>query len=151
MPSIGTPRERAFSRVATSTNAVELRQTAKNAGTSGDEALERAALLKLYEVMPSQEPGTLEHDVWRSIFALENVLSVERGKTTRLGRTRQKIARDGEAKTVADLVMGKPTEGFAMLTNRAMVDWTFEAVALRHTEQFGVDVIDRARDRLERI
>ena len=108
----------------------------------------RAASLKLYSVMPSAEPGTLEYDVWRSIYALEGALKDERGKTVMLGRTRQKIARDGEVKTVADLVRGTASDGFRMLRDRDMDDHTFEAVALRHRERFEDDVLKAASARL---
>ena len=82
-----------------------------NARRLGDKDVERAASLRLYEVKPSSDPGTLEHDVWRSVYALEHALKAERGRTTLLGRTRQKIARHGEQKTVADLIMApRPTD-----------------------------------------
>lgn len=65
-----------------------------------------------------------------------------------LGRTRQKIARDGEAKTVADLVLGTASDGFHMLIARDMRDHTFEAVALRHPQRFEKDVLQAASARL---
>jgi len=75
-------------------------------------------LRRLYEVSPAAQAGTLEHAVWRSIYALEDALTEERGKTTRLARTRQKIAREGEAKTVADLVTKSASDGYRMLMER---------------------------------
>lgn len=107
----GTPRQRAFARVESSTDAGELRRTAVNAAAQHDEELERAALRKLYAVLPSQQPGTLEHAVWSSIHALEDVLTRERARTTRLGRTRQKLSRHDEVRTVCDLVLARPAKG----------------------------------------
>lgn len=121
---------------------------AANASRLGEKEVERVALLKLYSVLPSAEPGTLEYDVWRSVYALEGALKDERGKTTMLGRTRQKIARDGEMKTVADLVKGMASDGFRMLMERDMVDHTFEAVALRHSDRFDDEVLKAASTRL---
>jgi hypothetical protein len=126
----------------------KLKKMVENALRLGDGAVERAASLKLYSVLPAAEPGTLEHDVWRSVHALEGVLKAERGKTTMLGRTRQKIARDGEALTVAHLVLGTPSDGFRMLMDRDMAEHTFEAVALRHPERFEADVLSAASTRL---
>ncbi|WP_242098704.1 hypothetical protein [Sphingomonas sp. CROZ-RG-20F-R02-07] len=126
----------------------KLKRMAINARRLGDAQVERAATLKLYSVLPSAEPGTLEHDVWRSIYALEGALKDERGRTTLLGRTRQKIARHGEERTVADLVVGPASDGFRMLIDRSMVDHTFEAVALRHPDRFSDAVRKAAAARL---
>lgn len=86
--------------------------------------------------------------MWQSVYALEGALSAERGKTTLLARTRQKIARDGEQGTVASLVVGKISDGFRMLLDRNMTDLTFEAVALRHPADFSEDVMTTAKLRL---
>ncbi|SDN53033.1 hypothetical protein [Ensifer sp. YR511] len=130
-----------------------LQQIAANARQKGELAVARAADLRLYEILPSEKLGTFEHDVWRSIHALEGTLTNERGKTTRLGRTRQKIARAGELETVKDLIVGskKPSEGFAMLMERQMADLTFEAVALRHADRFEKTVLDAAAARLRSV
>jgi len=139
---------RALALIAGCDDPDKLKRMAANARRLGEAEIERAASLKLYTVLPSAEPGTLEHDVWRSIHALEGTLKDERGRTTLLGRTRQKIARDGERRTVADLVRGKASDGFRMLMDRGMVDHTFEAVALRHQTLFEDEVISAAADRL---
>ena len=142
-------RSRALVAIERCGDSDKLKTMIKNARRQGDDEIVRAASLKLYAVLPSAEPGTLEHDVWRSVFALEDSLKVERGRTTLLGRTRQKIARDGELKTVVDLVSGKPSDGFEMLVVRGMVDHTFEAVALRHRERFEDAVLEGASKRLD--
>jgi hypothetical protein len=121
---------------------------AQNARTAGEEEVHRAAMLRLYHVLPSAERGTFDYDVWKSIHALEGELSAERGTTVRLSRTRQKIDRDGEVATVADLVRGPVSDGFKMLLDREMLDLTFEAVALRHPDQFSDDVLQAAASRL---
>jgi hypothetical protein len=141
-------KQRALDLIAKSADPKQLRQIAANAHRQGEEDVRRAAQLRIYEVLPSEKQGTLEYDVWQSIYALEGELSHERGKTTRLSRTRQKIARDGEVGTVADLVLGKVSDGFRMLVERNMPQLTFEAVALRHSERFDKHVIDAATARL---
>jgi hypothetical protein len=129
-----------------------LRQIAANARSKGELEVARAADLRLYAVLPPEAPGTFEHDVWQSIHALEGTLTVERAKTTRLGRTRQKIARVGEFETIKDLILGKkPSEGFFMLIDRQMGDLTFEAVALRHSNQFDKAVLVAAAARLQSV
>lgn len=139
---------RAHALIAACDDPDKLKRMAANARRLGEADIERAASLRLYTVLPSAKPGTLEHDVWRSIHALEGALKDERGRTTLLGRTRQKVARDGERQTVADLVRGKASDGFRMLMDRGMVDHTFEAVALRHQALFEDEVISAAADRL---
>lgn len=127
-----------------------LRQIAANARQKGELAVAHAADLRLYEVLPSTQPGTFEHDVWRSIHALEDTLTRERQKTTRLARTRQKIAGVGELETIRGLILqAKPSKGFYMLRDRQMVDLTFEAVALRHPERFDEKVLNDAAARLQ--
>lgn len=141
--------KRALSFIAACADAKQLERMAENARRQGATEVERAAQLRLYAVLPSAQPGTIEHDVWQSIFALESALKTERGKTILLARTRQKIGRDGELGTVADLVTGKASSGFMMLVDRGMGELTFEAVALRHPELFGPHVLAAARRRLE--
>lgn len=144
--------DRAMRMIEQSVDPKALRQIAVNARGKGELTVARAAELRLYAVLPSEEPGTFEHDVWQSIHALEGTLTAERGKTTRLGRTRQKIARVGEFETIRDLILGvKPSDGFFMLIEREMVDLTFEAVALRHPDRFDREALNAAATRLEAI
>lgn len=102
--------QRALTFVAGCDDAGQLTRIIENARRQGDEAVLRAAQRRLYAVAPAADPGTLEHAVWQSILALEGALKEERGKTVLLSRTRQKIARDGEHKTVRDLVNGVPSD-----------------------------------------
>ena len=51
--------------------------------------------------------------------------------------------------TVADLVLGKVSDGFFMLLERGMPEYTFECVALRHSEKFDAEVIKSAESRLK--
>lgn len=143
---------RAMNTIAKCVDPKGLRQIAANARKKGEMAVAHAADLRLYEILPSEAPGTFEHDVWRSIHALEGTLTSEREKTTRLGRTRPKIARVGELETIKDLIMGtKPSDGFFMLIERKMADLTFEAVALRHSDRFDDAVLDAAATRLRSV
>lgn len=134
--------------IANCGDAKKLRQLAKNAEQKGEAGLAQAARLKLYSILPGEEPGTIEYDVWQSIFALEDVLKQERGKTILLSRTRQKIGRQGVVQCVADLILGTAAEGFRMLQERDMLQLSFEAIALKYPKQFDPLVMDAARRRL---
>lgn len=140
--------ERALQYIAQCSDPEKLKTMIENARKGGEYEVRRAGELRLYEVLPSAQPGTLEHDVWQSIYALEGALKDERGKTVLLSRTRQKIKKDGEHKTVSDLVLGKVSEGFTMLLDRQMPRLTFEAVALRHATEFAREVVASAEARL---
>lgn len=139
---------RALERIAKCQDPKELRQAAKNAQAAGNDRVADAALRRLYAVSPDADPGTLEHDVWQSIYALEGALSQERGKTTLLSRTRQKIGRDGELGTVTDLIAKPESEGYKMLLARGWPELTFEYVALRHPNRFDPKVLASAKSRL---
>ncbi len=151
--SVEEDTKKALELVARIDEPKALLRLAANAKQKGNIEVERAARLRLYTLLPSQEPGTFEHDVWQSIFALEGALSDERGKSIRLARTRQKIVRDGELKCVADLILGKPSKGFQLLAEREMLNLSFEAVALRHRDKFSDPALmaatERATERLE--
>lgn len=84
---------RAF--VAKCEDPAQLRTMIANAKARGEDELALAAFRRLVLVSPSEAPGTVEHDMWQTIFAFEHLLKEERGKTTLLARTRQKIGRDG--------------------------------------------------------
>lgn len=129
----------------------KLRGIASNAKRLGAVRLHDEAKRRLYMVLPSEQPGTLEYAVWQSIFALEDTLKEERGKTVLLARTRQKIKSHGEHKCVADLVLGKQSDGFDMLRDRQMLDLSFEAVGLNFAGQFSEDVLSAAKARLDSV
>lgn len=143
--------QRSLDYIASCGDPEKLRQLAANAHTQGNEAVREAARRRLYQVLPSERPGTVEYDVWQSIHALEDTLTHERGKTVRLNRTRQKIKRDKEIQTVADLVLKRASEGFHMLVERNLPELTFEAVAIRHPEAFDQRVREAAAARLRQI
>lgn len=149
MADLTTSEARALDAIKTTSDVEKLRAFAENAKRLGSDRVENAAFSRLCEVTPKAKPGTIEHDVWRSITALEEMLRSERGKTTLLSRTRQKISRDGEVKTAADLTL-KPdaSKGFHDLLDRGFPELTFECVVLRHHEKFDNNVLDAARQRL---
>jgi hypothetical protein len=147
-----TAAARALKTIENCTDVKGLQRLAANARKIGELAVAHAADLRRYEILPAEKPGTFEHDVWRSIHALEGTLSLERGRTTRLGRTRQKITRVGELQTVKDLVLStKPSDGFSMLIDRDMAKLTFEWLSLRHPDRFDSAVLEAAATRLHSV
>lgn len=140
---------RAVETIGTATDPAKLRQMRNNAHRLGARGVEEAALRRLVAILPDDEPGTIEHDFWMTIHTFEELLGQERGRTTRLSRTRQKIAKVGVRKVLEDFAASaKPTEGFQMLIDRGLFELTGEAVVLRHPEGFEPRIVDAARTRL---
>lgn len=149
MADVSKQEVKALSMIKTLDDPDRLRAMMANARRLGSEFVERAAFQRLCYVQPAAQPGTVEHDVWRSIHALEQMLLEERGKTVRLSRTRQKITKDGEIKTASDLSMKtEAAEGFSMLMERGHPELTFESVVLRHPAAFKQPALNAAADRL---
>ena len=61
---------RALARIENSSDPKELGRIADNAGKAGNQMVRQAALRKRYAISPSAQPGTLEHAVWQSFYAL---------------------------------------------------------------------------------
>lgn len=127
-----------------------LRTWIENAVRQGNEEVERAARLRLYAILPSATPGSLEYDVWQSIYALEDLEARRKEKTIRLQRTRNMIKEKGEAGTVAHLVRKRTASaGFQMLMDYGLPKLTFEALVLKHADAFDRDLVEAARTRLD--
>lgn len=143
-------RSRVLDNIEKCDDPDKLRRYMKNARQRGAEDVYDAAFQQLISVQPSAQVGSIAHDVWRTIYAFEELLKEERGKTVRLMRTRQKIQRDGEVKTVVDLTLkSDPSDGFHMLKERGILELSFEALVVARADCFPSNVVDAARMRLE--
>lgn len=136
-------------RISECDDPEKLRTWIKNARNKQETGIAEAAFRRLISLVPSEQPGTVEHDFWQTVNAFEYTLSEERGKTTRLSRTRQKVSRVGVIETLKDWALSdKKTDGFKMLLERGMPELTGEAIVLRHPGKFDVNVQRAARERL---
>lgn len=130
-------------------NPVELESLIRNATKLGNGPVAEAAFRKRISLVPAERPGSVEHDFWQMVQAFEYTLSEERGKNTRLSRTRQKVAKAGVVQTLRDWSVGsQETAGFKMLLERGMPEFTGEAITLRHPEHFEPPVLEAAQQRL---
>lgn len=126
-----------------------LRQWIVNAEAKGNMDVATVARRQLYQILPSAEPGSFEHEVWTSIHALEELESSERGKTIRLQRTRNLIADVGEQECVERLLLKPtPSSGYDMLLRHDMPDLLFEAIALRYPDRFSDRALTNAKARI---
>lgn len=144
-----TDYSRQMAYIEKTEDAEELRRLISSAKRLDAGPVQDAAFRKLIALGIEYDPGSLEHDFWRTINAFEASLKEERGKTVRLSRTRQKVAKDGVPKTLADWALGGRTDGFEMLLERDMPELLGEAIVLRHAGRFQPDVVQAARDRLQ--
>jgi hypothetical protein len=130
-------------------NPDELESLIRNATKLGNALVAEAAFRKRISLVPAERPGSVEHDFWQMVQAFEYTLSEERGKNTRLSRTRQKVAKTGVVRTLTDWAAGsQETKGFRMLLERGMPEFTGEAITLRHPELFEPPVLEAAQRRL---
>lgn len=129
--------KKVLSFIEDTNDAEKLKSLIGNAKRLGEKHVEDLAFKRLIEILPSEEPGTVEHDFWKTIHAFEHALTEERSKTTRLQRTRQKVSRVGEVQTLKDWALStNKTDGFEMLIERGMPELTGEAIVLRHPSDF---------------
>ena len=143
-------RNRILDNIERCDDPAKLRRFMKNARQRGAPEVYDAAFQRLISVRPTAQVGTIAHDVWRTIYAFEEVLTEERGRTVLLARTRQKIRRVGEIKTVIDLTLKtNPSDGFLMLKKRGILELSFEALVVSRTEDFPSHVVEAAHTRLK--
>ena len=136
--------------IAATTDPTKLRNFRANARRLGATEVEEAAFKRLVEILPEEEPGTLEHDFWKTIYAFEEMRSEDQGKTIILSRTRQKLARAGVKETLIGFATKKaPTDGFRILIEYGFPELTGEALILKYREHFDPEVQVAARQRLE--
>ena len=125
-----------------------LRNLIARAKAENASIVEDAAFKRLVRLVPDEAPGTVEHDFWTTVNAFEEMLTQERGRTTRLARTRQKVKRAGVVQTLRDWAMGSKTAGFEMLIARRMPELTGEAIVLRHPKHFTPEALQAAQNKL---
>ena len=130
-------------------NPGELESLIRNATKLGNAPVAEAAFRKRVSLVPAERPGSVEHDFWQMVQAFEFTLSEERGKNTRLSRTRLKVEKTGVVQTLRDWAVGsQEASGFRMLLERGMPEFTGEAITLRHRELFESPVLEAAQQRL---
>jgi len=142
--------ETALARIEEMDDPDRLETLIENARGMGSERVAVAAFRKRVAVLSGEDHETpVAFDFWRSIHTLEAALTEERGKKTRLARTRLKLTRSGVIETLSDLAnTAKPSEGFDLLIARDMGDLTAEAVILRHPQDFDEATRTAAAERL---
>lgn len=124
---------------------------AKNARERGapelaDEARQRAVQLRAEAHGATTD---VERECLEAVYAYEEVLSAQKGKKVRAGRTWPMIDEYGVIPAVERIVMKRQESvGFTALAEMGLEDFAFEAVILRHPEHFTAAAVARSRERL---
>jgi len=120
--------------------------TEKNRPDLAEQAIKRAVQLRAEALGVHSEA---EKEALQAVFAYEEVLARKSGKRTRASRTWQMIDRHGIIKAVERAVNRKTeTQGYTALVDMGLEEFAFEAVILRHPDQFSKEAVMRSKARL---
>lgn len=96
------------------------------------------------------EDDALVRDFHATLAAYEQLLTEKNGRNTLAGRTRQKIQNKGVLQSLIEWTMARhETDGFRLLVKAGLYELTGEFIVLRHANRFPLEVVDRARGRLQ--
>jgi hypothetical protein len=92
---------------------------------------------------------SLVRDFFETLAAYEQLLTEKHGRNTPAGRTRQKIINKGVHQSLVEWTKGSTeTEGFKLLVDAGMPEYTAEYLVARYAERFSADVVSLAQQRL---
>ncbi len=87
---------------------------------------------------------------YETLAAYEQLLTEKNGRTTSASRTRQKIDNKGVHQSLIEWTRAsKETDGFRLLVEKGLPEFTGEYLVARHAGRFPSDVVGRAVARLE--
>lgn len=142
-----TAEERALKSVQNINDVGELRKMLANV-RGKSEQLERAVFEKLIDVAAGAESDdALARDLWKMVFAVEELRRMAGRPVWRMNRLRPKIESDGAAAALAYCAMNK-TEGFDEVLSYGRPDLLAESIALRHADRISEEVLSAAKRRL---
>ena len=111
-----------------------------------------AAFKRLCELIgnANDDPSDpLVRDFYETLAAYEQLLTEKNGRTTAASRTRQKIDNKGVHQSLIEWTRGKAeTNGFKLLVEKGLPEYTGEYLVLRYANRFPEDVVALARSRL---
>lgn len=124
-------------------------QFAKKCTDLAREARRRAIELR---ALTHGNSSVVETELWKALYAYEEVLSKKNKRRTPASRTRQMISRYGIV-GAAERAVNRRIEamGYKVLVDMGLQDLTFEAVIVRFPEEFSQQIVKLARSRLEEL
>jgi uncharacterized protein YecA (UPF0149 family) len=111
-----------------------------------------AARRKAIEIKASTHKAAneAEEHSFQAVYALERVMTLERGRKTRATRQWQIVTKVGIIAAMESIVKN-PTgrAGYEALVKMGMQDMSFEAVVLRHPDVFSAEAVAQSRQSLD--
>jgi hypothetical protein len=93
----------------------------------------------------------LVRDFYETLAAYEQLLTEKNGRNTPATRTQQKLANKGVYLSLIEWTRGKiETNGFALLVEAGLPEYTGEYLVARYADRFPRDVLRLAQERLEK-
>ena len=94
----------------------------------------------------------VETELWKALYAYEEILTKKHKRRTLAGRTRQMITRYGIIGTAERAVNRKiEAMGYKVLVEMGMQDLTFESVIIKFPNSFKQDIVKLCKERLEEL
>jgi len=125
---------------------------ARNASRLGRHDLAAQAPLRAIQLRAEKygAESDAEMEALQAVYAYEEVLSKQKGKRATATQTWQMIKRRGIFEGVERaLNKDSVTQGYNSLVEMGLEDFAFEAVILRHPDEFSEAAIDKSKQRLE--
>lgn len=126
---------------------------AVNARAAGREDLAQEARRRSIELRAKSygANSTVEEQCLEAVYAYEEVLSAKQGRRVSASRTWQMIKRHGVLKAV-DKVVSRPDDaaGYTALIEMGLEKFAFEAVVVRHPNEFTFEAVERSKMRVAR-
>lgn len=132
----------------------QCRTVMERAKERGLDDVYQAVFRRLCELVGSEndDPSdALVADFYATLGAYEQLLTEKNGRKTVATRTRQKITNKGVYQSLIEWTRGKAeTEGFIMLVEAGLPEYTGEFLVVKYEHRFPADVVELARSRLRK-
>jgi hypothetical protein len=138
-------------RVARLKTVADCENFAENALARGAPALAAQARERAVQIRAALHGATrdVERECLEAIYAYEEILSAEKGRRTKASRTWQMIKRHGIIPAVERVVTKREvSSGFTALEEMGLREYAFEAVVLRHPEEFSAEAVKVSHHRM---
>ena len=126
---------------------------AKNATERGHPELAQQARIYSLRLRANEHKPTsdIERDGLEALYAYEDALTEKNGRTTRATRTREMIENHGLIGAI-ERAVNRPDdpEGFTLLIDMGLSEFTFEQIVLRYRDQFSREAVQQATARVSR-